>query len=107
MTLIRALVNEGGEEVSTSSFEGGSKIKIVILQRGWVFVGRFHQEGNNCKLTDASNVRTWGTTKGLGELAEDGPQSNTKLDKVNDVQFHVLTAVATIDCNDKVWSKTL
>lgn len=82
-------------------------IKIAILQRGWVFIGRFEQEGSYCKLTDAYNIRTWGTTKGLGELAEDGPTSTTKLDKINDVTFHELTVVALIDCNEKVWDKKL
>lgn len=60
-----------------------------------------------CKLADAYNVRTWGTTKGLGELAADGPLSNTKLDKVNDVTFHELTTVALIDCDDSIWEKKL
>ena len=85
----------------------GSKIKIAILQRGWVFIGRFTQEGSMCKLADAYNVRTWGTTKGLGQLAEEGATSNTRLDKVNDVTFHELTAVALIDCNDSIWEKQL
>lgn len=82
-------------------------IKIAILQRGWVFVGIFTKEGSHCKLSSAYNIRRWGTTKGLGELAKEGPTSDTKLDKINDVSFHELTAVALIDCDDKVWSKKL
>ena len=46
-------------------FEGD--IKIVILQRGWVMIGRFEKNGSECKLHDASVIRNWGTTKGLGE----------------------------------------
>ena len=103
--LIKALV---GEENENSDFViGGSKNKIVILQRGWVFVGKFTKEGSACKLSNAYNIRTWGTTKGLGELAEDGVTSSTKMDKVNDVSFHELTSVAVIDCNDSVWNKIL
>lgn len=95
------------EDCGGSSDYGGSEVKIAILQRGWVFVGKFQKYGSACKLTDAANIRAWGTTKGLGELAEGGPTSNTKLDKVNDVSFHELGIVALIDCDDKVWKKHL
>ena len=105
LDLIKALlVEEKGE----SDFNvDGSKVKIVILQRGWVFVGKFSKEGSTCKLTDAYNIRTWGTTKGLGELAEEGKKTDTNLDKVTDVTFHDLTSIAILDCNDKIWSKIL
>jgi hypothetical protein len=106
MDLVKALLLENDNEES-DFLVGGSKIKIVILQRGWVFVGKFSKEGSTCKLTDAYNIRTWGTTKGLGELAESGTTSSTKMDKVNDVQFHELTSVAILDVDDKVWSKLL
>lgn len=86
---------------------GGSEIKITILQRGWVFVGRFSKKGTSCKLTDAYNIRTWGTTKGLGELAQEGKKDATKLDKVNDVLFHELGIVALIDCDDSKWNNIL
>jgi|ERR1035437_1773129 hypothetical protein len=107
IALVKALLCEKGDVCEDGYTAEGSKIKIVILQRGWVFVGKFSQEGSRCKLTDAYNIRTWGTTKGLGELAENGKTSSTNLDKVNDVSFHELTVVATIDCDDKVWSKIL
>lgn len=106
--LIKALLNDD-KECETNDFNiEGSKIKICVLQRGWIFVGKFSKEGSTCKLTDAYNIRTWGTTKGLGELAEEGPiKDKTNLDKVNDVTFHELTSVVIIDCNDKIWSKIL
>lgn len=78
-------------------------IKIVILQRGWVFIGKFSQEGQNCKLENAHNIRRWGTSEGLGELALKGKQSETKLDKVGTVSFHELTTVAVLDCDENVW----
>ena len=84
--------------------EEDSEIKIVILQRGWAMVGRFKREGADCNLRDASVIRTWGTTKGLGEIAEGGPTSSTKLDPCNGlVQFDYLTVVATISCNEDKW----
>jgi hypothetical protein len=82
-------------------------IRIVILQRGWVVVGRYSQEGSNCKLTNASVIRFWGTTKGLGEIAINGPTSKTILDKSPDIRFHELTIIATIDCVESVWNTKL
>jgi len=78
-------------------------VKIVILQRGWVMVGRFEKNGSDCKLHNASVIRSWGTTKGLGELAN-GPTPSTKLDPCGGVvEFHELTVIATISCNPKYW----
>jgi hypothetical protein len=64
---------------------------IVVLQRGWVLVGDLTREKNDCLLKNASVIRTWGTTNGLGELALTGPTSSTKLDKCTDIHFHYLT----------------
>jgi hypothetical protein len=84
-----------------------NKIVIAILQRGWVFVGELSKEGSECTLSNAYNIRRWGTSEGLGELAAKGPLEETKLDKVGTVSFHELTTVALIDCDQDVWSKAL
>lgn len=82
--------------------------KIVILQRGWVMVGRFFRTGNDCKLSNASVIRAWGTTKGLGEIAMNGPTSNTKLDKCGGiVEFDYLTVVAMIAVEESKWQNAL
>lgn len=84
-----------------------SDIKIVVLQRGWVMIGRYTQEGDNCLLENAYVIRSWGTTKGLGQLALEGKQAGTKLDKAGQVSFHALTVVATINCVDTLWDSEL
>lgn len=82
--------------------------KIVILQRGWVMVGKFERNGSDCKLSKAAVIRSWGTTKGLGEIASGGPTANTKLDKTGGlVQFDYLTVVAMIDCEESKWKNVL
>ena len=79
-------------------------IKIVVLQRGWVYVGRFERNGNDCKLHNASCIRVWGTTKGLQELVN-GATTSTKLDKCEGVvEFDWLTVVHTITCNEEKWN---
>ena len=87
--------------------KASSDIRIVILQRGWVAVGRYSENGDQCTLTDAAIVRIWGTTKGLPEIAHDGPTSKTVLDKSPPIRFHKLTVIATIDCVASKWQSRL
>jgi hypothetical protein len=77
--------------------------KIVIGQRGWVFVGDVAVEGDHLVISNAKNVRRWGTKNGLGELAAKGPLKDTVLDEAGTVRMHTLAVVATIDCNAEVW----
>lgn len=81
----------------------GSATKIVICQRGWVFVGKVIKDGSEVVITAAKNVRQWGTTRGLGEIAASGPISKTVMDDYGTVRVHELSIVATIDCNDAKW----
>jgi hypothetical protein len=83
-----------------------SDIRIVILQRGWVAVGRFSQSGSDCELKQASIIRKWGTDKGLGQLIS-GPLTNTILDTCGNLRFHELAIVATMDCEASKWSQCL
>jgi hypothetical protein len=94
-------IKQGSEEPKNSN------IKIVVLQRGWVMIGRWSQEGDVCSLGNAYVIRTWGTTKGIGELALEGKQSSTKLDKAGHVEFHILTVVAIVNCKENKWDKEL
>ena len=88
---------------SVKQVEHTGDIKIVILQRGWVYIGRFERNGNDCKLHDASCIRIWGTTKGLCELVN-GPTKNTVLDSCGGiVEFDWLTVVHTIAVNKSKW----
>jgi len=73
-----------------------AEVRIVILQRGWVVVGRWHRDGDDVTLTSASVIRRWGTSKGLGELAN-GPLSETKLDPAGTIRCHILAVVAAMD----------
>ena len=86
--------------------DGG--IKIVVLQRGWVAVGRYSQDGNDCMLTDAAIIRNWGTSTGLPELIKGPVEGKTVLDKASQpIRFHELTVVLTLDCEDSAWKKAL
>lgn len=78
--------------------------QIIVAQRGWVFVGEVSTEGEQVKIENASCIRRWGTTKGLGELAQNGPRPNTVLDSMGTVRLHSLAVVASIDCEAEKWA---
>jgi len=77
--------------------------QIVVLERGWVFVGDVADDGNGgIVISNAKNVRRWGTTAGLGQLAADGPQSNTVLDPAGVVRAK--DVIFRIDCDAAKWA---
>ena len=81
-------------------------IKIVIGQRGWVWVGRYAEGGDQVVLTDARCIRRWGTSKGLGELVG-GPTAKTVLDPAGTVTVHRLGVVASYEADPEAWDKVL
>lgn len=84
------------------------KIRIVVLQRGWVYVGRYFQDGEDCRLENASCIRIWGTSKGLNELVNGPVSGKTSLDPTPlPVRFHELTACFTLDCPEDKWATHL
>lgn len=101
----KLIVVDGVDYVPAGSVTDHSQspVKIVILQRGWVMVGRWSRTNDNCTLDNASVIERWGTTKGLGELV-DGPTKNTKLAPCGHVEFHILGVVAAISAREDAWS---
>ena len=77
-------------------------IKIVVLDRGFVYVGHTVIDGDFVYLTNSSNIRVWGTTKGLGELVS-GPLSKTVLDKVGGVKAPLRAVISIIDVEQSKW----
>lgn len=99
-------INVNGEEyILASSVKIEPSIKqIVVLQRGWVVVGDFSQEGCQCILNNASVIRVWGTDKGLGQLSIDGPLNGTILDHCEPCRFHELNIILRMNVkNPEKW----
>ncbi len=82
-------------------------IRIIVLHRGHVVVGEYHREGEYCRLTRGYTVRRWGTSRGLGQLAQHGPTSSTKLDAQPETDWHSLTEIMAIKCRESVWIQEL
>lgn len=71
--------------------------QIVIAQRGWIFVGDVTRAENEVVIENAAVVRRWGTTRGLGQIASEGPTPYTILDPCPTVRIHPLSVVASMD----------
>jgi len=78
-------------------------IRIVIAPRGWVFVGLFSRRGAHCTVDGGFVVRTWGTSKGLGELALLGPLERTVLDPAPCIELPSAGIIATLRCDAAKW----
>jgi hypothetical protein len=72
--------------------------QIVVLDRGYVYVGKTTIEGEFVTIENAKNIRRWGTTKGLGELAKNGPTANTQLDEAGTVVAPLRAVIHFIEC---------
>lgn len=77
-------------------------IKIIVADRGFVYIGYAEELDEYIRLTSASNLRVWGTTKGLGELVN-GPLSGTKLDKVGTIRIPNRAVISIIDVEQAKW----
>lgn len=80
------------------------KMMIVVLHRGWVVVGKM-TKGDWVTLENAYVIRRWGTSKGLGEIAAEGPKENTIIDACPTMEIPVSAIINTIECNEKSWKK--
>ncbi len=92
------------EYVRKDSCESKSTTKqIVVLQRGHVVVGDVLRTDADVSIKNCSVIRVWGTSRGLGEIAENGPTDKTKLDKCPDIFVHPLSVVLYMNTNKSNW----
>lgn len=80
-----------------------AKLVIAILDRGWVFIARVSESPSAVELNNAACIRYWGTTRGIGQLALEGPQSGTKIDEAGTVTVPRTAIIALIDAVDAKW----
>jgi len=79
---------------------------IVVLDRGFVYVGNATVDGDWCLIANAKNIRYWGTNNGLGELVN-GPTKDTKLDAVGNVRAPLRAVISIIDVVAEKWNGVL
>ena len=78
---------------------------IVVVDRGFVYVGEIQTDGGWTVVTDARNIRVWGTTDGLGQLALQGPQKDTVLDDCGTVRVPQHALITLIDTDGAKWKR--
>ena len=104
LELVGLALENKAEVTGEEQLFGKGEWRIAVLQRGWIMVGEYYRDGEYVRLENAYNVERWGTTEGLGELAEKGKKDDTRLRKCSKpVHFHKLTEVFSIECNQKNW----
>ncbi len=81
-------------------------MKIVVVDRGWVYVGECRQEKDFLIVGNAQNIRQWGTTRGLGQLAKEGPTPSTRFDSYGTVRIPMRAVIGLIDTEAKLWKSS-
>jgi hypothetical protein len=73
--------------------------QIVVIEGRWNIYGTVTEnEDGSVTITEAQVIRYWGTTKGLGELAANGPTTKTILDPTGTVRVPAHAVLLRIDC---------
>jgi len=80
-----------------------SGFAIVVVDRGFAYVGNTEISGDWCVVTNARNIRKWGTTRGLGQLALEGPQKDTVLDAAGVVRIPMRAVISVLDTEAEKW----
>ena len=72
--------------------------RIIVADRGWVFVGdcEDHEDGS-VTIRNTQNIRQWGTTKGLGELATGPVAGKTKYDPYGVVRCNPIVQINVVN----------
>ena len=84
----------GVEYVPKSQQQEIGEVRIIVADRGWVFVGSCTDEDNgDVTIRNCRNIRQWGTTRGLGELVN-GPTAKTVLDDYGTVRTRAIATIA-------------
>lgn len=78
--------------------------QIVVADRGFVYVGLVALDGGWVVVREARNIRYWGTTRGLGQLALEGPAATTRLDPVGTVRIPGRAVISLIDTEAALWT---
>ena len=85
--------------------ENMTKIQIAVLTHGFIYVGIITHADGYIEIKNAKNIRRWGTTKGLGQLAIQGPQKETILDETGTVRAPLHSLIFILDCQEKAWQQ--
>jgi len=72
--------------------------KIVVIEAGHVVIGNVNELEDRLIIDEASVIRVWGTTAGLGEIALRGPTKDTVFDPCGMVECYKPAVIMQIPC---------
>lgn len=79
-------------------------LKIVVIDQGWVVIGRIEERARKLVSTETAVIRKWGTDAGLGQLALYGKREETILDPCGRIEIPIRSVLFTIDCDEERWT---
>lgn len=80
-------------------------IKIVVIERGFVYVGRVTTDiGDDITISGARSLIRWGSSQHLGELVR-GPLENTRLGAACTVQVRRNQIIHMIEVDQDGWKQ--
>lgn len=109
MSTPKTISVDGVEYIRATDLPAGppSEHRIIVADRGWVFVGpTVVEDDGSLTVSPARVIRHWGTDNdkpGLGWLALNGPTSKTKLDASGTVRVPRHALVASFDTDGALW----
>ncbi len=104
-TTLQKITLDGTEYVRADSIPAGdpTPVQIVVIEGRWNIVGNVETTETGIVITNAKVIRYWGTTKGLGELALNGPTGKTILDPCGTVRVPAAAVLLTMDTDAGKW----
>lgn len=97
-------------QLPDSSNHDGLKIRIIVCDRGFVYVCRCNNpmdSGFWLPVITKRTIRNWGTTKGLAQL-QNGPTANTELDEmIGSGIIPVRAILDVLEVDQVAWAKHL
>lgn len=95
ISILKLALNQSQEPQTQTIQPSGQH--LVVVDRGFVYVGDVVIEPEWVRILNARNIRIWGTKNGLGEL-RNGPLPNTKLDQCDQVLVARKALISLIPC---------
>jgi hypothetical protein len=91
-------------------------LRIFVITSGWVFIGRVEvgadgshvlNSGGEVTILGPACIRRWGTTRGLGQIAKNGPTQDTLLDPCPNLFVPRQQIILSIQCDEDSWKKKI
>lgn len=104
----------GEAKALVAMFSGGATqaepraydLAIVVVDRGFVYIGYVETRNEMCIIRECRNIRRWGTERGLAQLVNDGPTSESRIDPaMKSVHIPMRAVISIINVEKSAWKQ--